>query len=293
MTGFFAGLGLTFIVIVVAIIIFSKPNMADMTASRWTSKFPVSYYGTFAPIAKSGEDVYFGAYVSINPSDGYAYPFDVSDSGYKLVGIHFGPDTTGDGTLTLDVRRQVILEDATITGVAITDIRKAVFATSDHEQSLTYAVGSQVVGFVEGYTTTNTARLLIYPMEYVEETLTLGTYAYDEVGSAGDFIYNADLRYDVIIRYLSGNPIVAYTATKGEDFKAWNAGNVLTGTLELRNADTVGTVKRQAITDHANCYIAAGGDVKVEYDANEGVNPDAGKATLFLEVDRIPKCPIL
>jgi len=79
----------------------------------------------------------------------------------------------------------------------------------------------------------------------------------------------------------------AFTATKGVDIRVSNVTDLVTGTLQIRNAMGANAeVEVDLSGDYL--FVAAGTSIFLEYDATEGVAADAGEVTFYVEYDEVP-----
>jgi len=274
--------------------------LVDYTGKAWFA-LPNGHRSK-SGIIKEDEIVNFGEWVEEEDSE--YLPFDVADA-KDLSGVSFSTKTKGDASGTnkdrVEIKSKFDLLRVYLTGIAITSTDKVVWvkssepgcnATAEKGCTLTYATGAKIGGYVSKYVTTNYGNVFVQPKKLVRKTKfiqIMGGIDTFPVPAAGAFFGIMDFDVDIIIRGFAYNPSVLEQAGQGYDVKAWADGSVLTGTLQVRNADIINTEKEQAITDAAGTFLAAGDEFKFEVDAHEGAAPDTGMAAFSLIYDEVPK----
>lgn len=235
---------------------------------------------------------------------GEILPFNPADA-KEIDGIFMGNKTKGDETGTNaddgPVWTDFPLMDCYMSGVAEGDEYKPVWASgatsgagnkSSGDLDLAYSVAAKLLGCIAKYKATDRADVWVEPKKLEEKFRKIETLGgLDGSVPAADAFFGivADFDCDIIVTAISYIPSVLERAGQGFDVLAVAAGNVLTGLLKVLNADTVHTRKRQAITDHANCYIAEGAEFKFECQALEGAAPDLGMGDFFVHYLEVPK----
>lgn len=139
-------------------------------------------------LVASAVKIYEGAILGLNTS-GYARGLVAGDKFYGHSMEYVDNLLGSDGSRTVQRLRGRYRLEVTLTGVAVTDIGREVFASAD--DTLTFSSGDNTrVGVVERYVTTNTAIVEFQTCEEPQE----GIESVDVIGGAGD-ITALDLVY--------------------------------------------------------------------------------------------------
>jgi hypothetical protein len=236
-------------------------------------------------------------------TSGEALPFDVADS-HEIIGVSMSNETTGNtaNTNRVKVYSLFTLLSCYLSGVVVTDVEAPVWAggadpgcsSSSGDLALAYMTGGKLLGFVRKYKTTDRADVFVDPKRLTRTKRLIAMIAGvdNNVPALNAFFgITADMGENIVVRGISYLLAIKETVTKGFTVVAVAAGTVLAGNLVIVNADTVHEEKEAAVTDSADCYLAAGGEFKFKVSALEGGGAsDAGKYSFFVEYDRVPEC---
>jgi hypothetical protein len=238
----------------------------------------------------------------VGNTSGEVLPFDVADS-HEIIGVSMSNETTGNTTNTNRVKVYSLftLLNCYLSGVAVTDVEAPVWAggadaglnATSGDLALAYMIGGKLLGFVRKYRTTNKADVFVDPKRLTRKKRLIahiGGVDGNVPAASSFFGITSDMGENVVFRGISYLPEILEGGAKGFTVVLVVNGNVIVGDLVVVSTDTVHEEKEQALTDHANCYLAAGSGVKFEVDAHEGAAPDTGKAAFFAEYDVVPEC---
>lgn len=231
----------------------------------------------------AAKHIYKGGMIGLS-SGGYAQPLTAGDS---FVGVGYEEmDNTGGADGAVSVRVYTLGDfGLTLTGAAITDVGRPVFASADDALTFT-ASNNSYVGIVQDYVTTNEIIFRIDPSRRQIKTI---THAVEDLSAGADIAARAVHVFEQEGWVVSARIVNQATASSGVDDSntcvvtlATGAGTVATDTFDSTTtfpaANTAGD-----LGSISNAHVSAGAVMTLA--VTNGVTADPG--SFLVEVDYV------